>query len=41
MRSFAEFLDEKDVRRLAAYLKSIGTGKEPMFRDWWEDIPPK
>jgi cytochrome c551 len=41
MRSFAEFLDEKDVRRLAAYLKSIGTDKEPMFRDWWEDIPPK
>ena len=41
MRSFADFLDEKDVRRLAAYLKSIGTDKEPMFRDWWEDIPPK
>jgi cytochrome c551 len=41
MRSFAEFLDEKDVRRLASYLKSIGTDKEPMFNDWWEDIPPK
>jgi mono/diheme cytochrome c family protein len=41
MRSFADFLDEKDVRRLAAYLKSIGTDKEPMFNDWWEDIPPK
>jgi mono/diheme cytochrome c family protein len=41
MRSFADFLDEKDVRRIAAYLKSIGTDKEPMFRDWWEDIPPK
>ena len=41
MRSFAEFLDEKDVRRLAAYLKSIGTDREPMFRDWWEDVPPK
>ena len=41
MRSFADFLDEKDVRRIAAYLKSIGTDKEPMFRDWWVDIPPK
>jgi cytochrome c551 len=41
MRSFAEFLDEKDVRRLASYLKSIGTDKEPMFNDWWVDIPPK
>jgi mono/diheme cytochrome c family protein len=41
MRSFADFLDEKDIRRIASYLKSIGTDKEPMFRDWWEDIPPK
>ena len=41
MRSFADFLDEKDVRRLASYLKSIGTDKEPMFNDWWVDIPPK
>jgi len=41
MRSFADYLDEKDVQRLAAYFRSIGTDKEPMFNDWWEDIPPK
>ncbi|MFO1341242.1 MAG: cytochrome c [Burkholderiaceae bacterium] len=41
MRSFADYVTDKDVKRLAAYLKSIGTAKEPTFKDWWIDVPPK
>jgi mono/diheme cytochrome c family protein len=41
MPSFAAYVDEKDIRRLAAYLKSIGTDKEPFFNDWWVPLPPK
>ena len=41
MPSFHQYVGDKDIRRLAAYLKSIGTEKEPFFKDWWIDIPPK
>jgi mono/diheme cytochrome c family protein len=41
MPSFHQYVGDKDIRRLAAYLKSIGTDKEPVFKDWWIDIPPK
>jgi mono/diheme cytochrome c family protein len=41
MPSFAAHVDEKDIRRLAAYLKTIGTDREPVFNDWWIRIPPK
>lgn len=41
MPSFAAHVDDKDIRRLAAYLKTIGTDREPVFNDWWIRIPPK
>ena len=41
MRSFADYVTDKDIKRLSAYLRSIGTDKEPTFKDWWIDIPPK
>ncbi len=41
MPSFHQYVGDKDIRRLSAYLKSIGTAKEPFFKDWWIDIPPK
>ena len=41
MRSFADYLTEKDVRRIAAYLNSIGTEDEPFFTHWWKANPPK
>ena len=41
MPSFAAYVDDKDIRRIARYLGSIGTDKEPFFNDWWVPIPPK
>jgi mono/diheme cytochrome c family protein len=41
MRSFRDYLTEKDVRRIAAYLNSIGTEDEPFFTHWWKANPPK
>jgi mono/diheme cytochrome c family protein len=41
MPSFAGHVDDKDIRRIAAYLKVIGTDREPVFNDWWIKVPPK
>lgn len=41
MPSFAAYVNDRDIRRLAAYLQSIGSTVEPKFKDWWEDVPPK
>lgn len=41
MPSFAAYVDDRDIRRLAAYLQSIGSTVEPKFKDWWEKFPPK
>jgi len=41
MPSFAAYVNDRDIRRIAAYLQSIGTSIEPKFMDWWEPIPPK
>ena len=41
MPGFGRLVKATDISNLAAYLKSIGTPKEPKFMDWWEPIPPK
>jgi cytochrome c551 len=39
MRSFAKYATAKDVTNITAYLKSIGTGQEPTWLDWWNSKP--
>jgi mono/diheme cytochrome c family protein len=39
MRSFKGIVTAKQVKTIVAYLKSIGTPKEPTWLDWWNDYP--
>ena len=41
MRSFQGIVTETEVSNIAAYLRSIGTPKEPKFYDWWVPVPTK
>ena len=41
MRSFEGIVNETEIRNIAAYLRSIGTPKEPKFYDWWVPVPTK
>jgi mono/diheme cytochrome c family protein len=41
MPSFRNYVKTRDIKNLTAYLQSIGGKKEPMFKDWWVDVPPK
>jgi len=39
MPSFAKYLTAKNVSDIAAYLRSVGTAKEPKWWNWWEANP--
>jgi mono/diheme cytochrome c family protein len=39
MPSFRNALCPNDLNYLSAYLRSLGTRKEPTFTHWWEPIP--
>lgn len=39
MPSYAKLLSTTDARNLAAYIRTLGTAKEPTFNHWWEDKP--
>ncbi|MBV9062325.1 MAG: c-type cytochrome [Alphaproteobacteria bacterium] len=39
MPSFKGCVTATDVKNIAAYLRSIGTGNEPHWLDWWNLIP--
>ena len=41
MISFKHYANKVDLKNLAAYLKSIGTAKEPRFNDWWLPNPAR
>ena len=41
MPSYRQYVSTRDIDNIAAYLKSIGTGGEPTFNDWWVKVPPK
>ena len=41
MISFKHYATKVDLKNLAAYLKSIGTAKEPRFNDWWLPNPAR
>lgn len=41
MPSYRRIATSADVNNLAAYLRSIGTAREPKFNDWWVTIPRK
>jgi hypothetical protein len=39
MPSFKGCVTTTDVKNITAYLRSIGTDKEPTWLDWWNLIP--
>lgn len=41
MPSYRRIATANDVTNLAAYLRSIGTAREPKFNDWWVATPTK
>lgn len=42
MRSYASIITSTmEINNLSAYLRSIGTAREPRFNDWWVPIPTK
>ena len=41
MPSYSNIVTTTDLANLAAYLRSIETGQDPKFNDWWVPVPPK
>jgi cytochrome c551 len=41
MPSFKRYVTSQEINYLGAYLRSIGSAKEPKFMDWWEPVPSK
>ncbi len=41
MPSYKAYATDTDITNLTAYLRSIGSGSEPVFMDWWKKVPPK
>ena len=39
MPSFKGCVTNTDVKNIAAYLRTIGTGNEPHWLDWWNLVP--
>ena len=39
MPSFKGCVTTTDVKNIGAYLRSIGSGNEPTWLDWWNAIP--
>jgi mono/diheme cytochrome c family protein len=39
MPSFRGFVTDRDIRDLAAYIRSLRTSQEPTFTHWWEAVP--
>jgi mono/diheme cytochrome c family protein len=39
MRSFNKYASSTDAANISAYLRSIGTSKEPKWLDWWNPTP--
>lgn len=41
MPAFKKYLCTNDIANLTAYLRLVGTGKEPTFTEWWVTYPAR
>ncbi|MFO1321479.1 MAG: c-type cytochrome [Burkholderiales bacterium] len=41
MPAYGTLVTTTEINNIAAYLRSIGTAREPKFNDWWMPVPTK